>query len=172
MQKKKKQSNVAFLRSWGITDPNVRLTNLRYKNPPEKGVYWYYMSLWIRKRDIERYGVCISCGKPISWDNAQAGHFCPASTCGRDLLFDPLNLNAECGYCNAFDSMHLLGYAKTLDKRYGKGTADSLIKKQNEYKARKAPVKDFKSYEYAEKIKELPTYKEAMNKLQCDISKI
>lgn len=175
MIKKKKFNGAEFLRSWGITDPNklkAGIKGLRYTNPPEKGVYWHYMSLWIRKRDTERYGECISCEKEITMENAQAGHFMPAHDCGRDLLFDPINLNAECGYCNAFDDTHLLGYAKNLDKRYGKGTADKLVHKRLAYKHRKEPVKDFKGHEYAEKIRELPTYKEAMKNLQTDSSKL
>lgn len=159
--KPKKESGADFLRRWGIYTVKA-IKQLRYTNPPEKGVYWHYLSLWVRKRDIEKYGVCISCGKPITMDNAQAGHFMPAKDCGRDLLFDPLNVNAECNGCNGFDQTHLLGYAKSLDKRYGRGTADKLIQRREDYKHRKEPLKDFKGWEYAEKIRVLPSYKQAM----------
>lgn len=162
----KKKVNVSeLLRSWGITDPNkikAGAKGLRYRNPIEKGIYWHYMSLWIRERDIKKHGTCISCGKPITMENAQAGHFMPAQDCGRDLLFDETNLNAECGYCNGFDQTHLLGYAENLDKRYGEGTAMKLRERRNEYRNRKTIVKDWKAEEYAEKIKQLPTYQQTI----------
>ncbi len=155
-----KQSKADFLRSWGITDPNkikASFSWLRYKSPPEKGIYWYYFSLMVRQRDVEEYGTCISCGRPITVDTCDAGHFAPAADCGRDLLFDPLNVNAECAFCNAWDSMHLFGYAENLDKRYGLGTALGLRARRQMYKDGPT-VKDWKAAEYAEKIRALPSY--------------
>ena len=159
----KKQSKADFLRSWGITDLNLikaGYTWLRYKNPPEKGVYWYYLSLYVRQRDVKQWGTCISCGRPITIVTSQAGHFMPAADCGRDLLFDLKNVNAECEHCNAWDSTHLLGYAEGLDKRYGAGTASGLRAKRDEYKTCGLVVKDWKAHEYAEKIKQLPSYQQ------------
>lgn len=143
------------MRSWNL-DP--RKVTLRYKNPLEKGVYWYYFSLWVRQRDVEAYGKCISCGDPITVESSHAGHFMPAKDCGHDLMFDVRNVNAECRRCNGFDETHLLGYAEELDRRYGAGTALSLRKRRDEYKNSPTPIKDFKAHEYAELIKALPTY--------------
>jgi len=155
---KEKISKKAILESYGIYG-HSGFDWLRYRNPPEKGIYWYLFSQFVRRRDVEKYGTCISCGKPITYETAQAGHFMPASNCGRDLLFDPLNVNAECGQCNAFDEAHLLGYAENLDKRYGAGTALSLRKRRQEYleQSKIKPVKDFKAPEYIEKIRQLPS---------------
>lgn len=161
----KKQTKADFLRSWGLPYPSFQYSHLRYKNPPEKGVYWYYLSRYIRQRDVEAYGTCISCGKPITVDTSDAGHFMPAGGCGRDLLFDLRNVNAECFHCNAWDSTHLLGYADNLDKRYGAGTALSLRKRRDEYANRDKslpPLKDWKASEYAEMIKALPSYQQAI----------
>lgn len=158
---KKKLSKTDFLRAWGITDPNflkAGFSRLRYKNPPEKGIYWYYFSLFIRQRDVEKYGTCISCGRPITVDTCDAGHFMPAEDCGRDLLFDEINVNAECSHCNAWDGTHLLGYAEGLDRRYGVGTALGLRARRDMHKANKEVVKDWKAIQYAEKIRALPTY--------------
>lgn len=155
-----KQSKADFLRSWDITDPNkikASFSWLRYKSPPEKGIYWYYFSLMVRQRDVEEYGTCISCGRPITLENSNAGHFMPAADCGRDLLFDPINVNGECAHCNAWDSTHLLGYAENLDKRYGPGTALGLRARRQAYKDGPS-VKDWTGKEYAEKIKSLPSY--------------
>lgn len=161
---KKKPSNADFIRSWGITTPSLikaGLSWLRYKNPPEKGLYWYFFSQFIRQRDVEKYGTCISCSCPISIETAQAGHFMPAASCGRDLLFDPMNVHAECPQCNAWDETHLLGYAENLDKRYGEGTALALRKRRQKYKDSKTPLKDFTAKEYEELIKKLPSFQQS-----------
>lgn len=150
-----KESKADFLRRWGLPYPKFLWSNLRYKNPPEKGVYWYFFSLYIRARDVKTWGTCISCNRPITIATSQAGHFMPAKGCGRDLLFDELNVNAECDRCNAWDETHLLGYAENLDKRYGEGTALSLRKRKEEYE-KGPPVKDWTKEQYAEKIKDLP----------------
>jgi len=156
MQKKNKLTKAAFLRGWGLPK-TFQYRSLRYKTPPEKGVYWYYISLFVRKRDVEKYGVCISCGKPITVETSNAGHFMPASSCGRDLLFYLRNLNAECPHCNAWDETHLLGYAENLDKRYGKCTADALRSLRATYLDGDR-VKDWTAKEYAQKIIELGNY--------------
>lgn len=101
------------------------------------------------------WGTCISCDKPITMENSNAGHFMPAEDCGRDLLFDPRNVNAECEHCNAWDSTHLLTYAENLDKRYGKGTAASLRERRIVYKSSTVPVKDWNRAQYSQKIKSL-----------------
>lgn len=159
---KKKPSKKDFLKSWGIDNPHMRIGLLRYKNPPEKGVYWYLFSLFVRQRDVEKWGTCISCGRSITMESCDAGHFMPAGSCGRDLLFDPLNVNAECSQCNAWDDTHLLGYAEGLDKRYGQGTALALRKRRQEYKDSKIPTKDFSAKEYELLIKSLPSYKSSV----------
>ncbi len=154
-----KQSKADFLRSWNLPYPSFQYHHLRYKQPPEKGVLWYFFSLHVRLRDIEKYGTCISCSQPITLLNAQAGHFMPADDCGRDLLFDERNVNAECKHCNGFDGAHLLGYAENLDKRYGPGTAAELRERRERYrKGRDGVVKDWKRDQYAEMIRALPTY--------------
>lgn len=154
---KKKTSKTDILRSWGITN-HSGFDWLRYKNPPEKGIYWYHFSRYVRERDVEKWGVCISCGRQITLDTCDAGHFMPAKDCGRDLLFDFKNVNAECSRCNAWDETHLLGYSEGLDKRYGTGTAATLRQRRDDY-LQGPPVKDWKADEYAEKIRTLPNYK-------------
>lgn len=154
----KKQSKADFLRSWSLPYPSFQWHHLRYKTPPEKGVYWYWFSLWVRERDVKEWGTCISCGKPIAVDTADCGHFVAASGCGRDLLFDPMNCHAECGRCNAFDENHLHGYERGLVTRYGADLPAQLKARFYEYRDSKTPVKDWKGSEYAVKIKELPNY--------------
>lgn len=150
---KKKESVAALCRRWGLPKTFKR-GDLRYKQPPEKGIYWYWVSLFVRMRDVEKWGACISCGKEITLDTCDAGHFMPAGNCGRDLLFDLTNINAECKACNGFDEAHLLGYAECLDQRYGVGTSRRLRERREIYKLG-PPVKDWKKDEYEKKTEEL-----------------
>lgn len=144
-----------------------RYSDLRYKNPPEKGIYWFYFSLHVRRRDVERWGRCISCNREIDLTTAQAGHFMPASNCGRDLLFHTQNVNAECAYCNTWDEAHLLGYADSLDKRYKPGTANTLRSMRDDYRNRVEPLKDFSAAQYTEMISDLPSYQQAKLLFYC-----
>ena len=150
---KKKQTKRDVCRNWGIPE-TVKTFNLRYQNPIEKGILWFFFSLFIRKRDVEKYGTCISCGREITVETCDAGHFIPASSCGRDLLFDERNCNGECSHCNAWDELHLLGYAKGLDKRYGAGTADGLLARYYVYK-NGGIVKDWSRKVYEQKLEKL-----------------
>lgn len=155
---RKRQTKADLLRSFGIPEEKIRAGGpswIRYKSPLEKGIYWYFFSLHIRKRDVERYGRCISCDRPIEIDTCDAGHFMPARDCGKDLLFDELNVNAECSGCNGFDETHLLGYAEGLDRRYGAGTAAMLRLRRQVVKATEVPIKDWSRLQYAEKIRQL-----------------
>lgn len=149
---KHKQTKADFLREWGLPYPSFQFHHLRYKSPPEKGVLWYYFSRFIRERDVNKWGRCISCGREIDVETSNGGHFMPADSCGRDLLFDEKNVNAECAHCNAWDGTHLLGYAEGLDDRYGAGTARRLRERREKYLAGD-PVKDWSPAEYREMVK-------------------
>lgn len=155
---KKKPSKKDIFRAWGLPE-TFKTNHLRYKNPIEKGIYWFLFSMYVRQRDVEKWGTCISCGRRITVESSDAGHFMPAGSCGRDLLFDPVNVNAECSQCNAWDETHLLGYADNLDKRYGKGTALELRKRRQAYKDCKTPTKDWTAKEYGEKIRQISPVK-------------
>ncbi len=163
--KKKKTTKKDLLRQWHLPE-TFQWSNLRYKHPYEKGVYWYWFSLEVRQRDVERYGTCISCGKPITVDTSDAGHYIAAAGCGRDLLFDPLNVNAECGRCNGFDENHLFGYKRGLVNRYGKEAPLSLEDRYFLYKNSTDPVKDWSAKEYAEKIKALSSFQQVASQNQ------
>lgn len=149
--KTRKSSKASIMRLYGV--PVTAW--MRYKNPIEKGIYWYLFSKAVRMRDCFKYGVCISCGRRIKVDTCDAGHFIPAGDCGPELLFDPRNVNAECFHCNAWDGLHLFGYARGLDSRYGEGTAEELLRRHREHKNTKPAPKDFTRKEYVAKILEL-----------------
>jgi DNA-directed RNA polymerase subunit RPC12/RpoP len=124
---------------------------LRYRNPIEKGVYWYWFSKLRKLQDFITYGVCISCGRTIYELNsdAQAGHYYPASNCGFALLFHRKNVNLECSGCNGFDEGHLIGYGINLKIRYGEEIELELLQ------LRHKPQKEWSRLEYVQKIEEI-----------------
>lgn len=115
-----------YLRAFGLPPRYDTLKRLRYRNPPEKGIAWYYIARYVRERDAREYGTCISCGTAKGFSELQAGHYAPAGNCGPDLLLDPRNINGECGRCNAFDEGHLIGYEAGYIHRYGQAAMDEL----------------------------------------------
>lgn len=133
--------------------------SLRYRNPLEKGIYWYWFAKVRVLEDFLEYGTCISCDKRVALDKLQGGHFVPAAT-GFAVLFEKLNVNGECEECNAFDQMHLRGYEKNLDLRYGAGTGQMLIDLKNQ--RQKEGIKEWKASDYEPKIRELIAHYQAL----------
>lgn len=146
--KRKKQTMADLWREYGLTRP----PKPRYIG--RKGIYWYLLSLYTRKRDFKEYGTCISCGKEVeSYQDFDAGHYAPAGNCGFALLFFKLNINGECKGCNAFDDGHLIGYEKNLRIRYGDLNVEDL--KMVYLDRHKSTTKEWTQIEYDTKIKEL-----------------
>lgn len=136
-----------FKRSWGI-DPKK---TLRYNGV--KGVYWYYFSIHIRKRDFMKYdGRCISCPRKLAdWREGDAGHYIPAAG-SRKLQFHERNVNLQCKPCNgpyANKKVATAGYSVGLDERYGPGTAAGL------YHDRKTVHKEWPDEWFLVKLAEL-----------------
>lgn len=90
----------------------------------KKADTWF--SLYIRLRDADKDGIirCISCGAPVFWKKADAGHFIKRQH--KALRFNEKNVNGQCKKCNWLEQGNDIGYAKGLDKKYGPGTADQL----------------------------------------------
>lgn len=128
----------------------------------DKGKFWKIFSEYIRTRDFNTYKTCISCGRPKEYWQLQAGHYCPAGNCGFALIFDELNVNAECGGCNAFDSGHLINYRVNLIKRYGLEKIEALEECYRDSHYRGKITKQWSKLEYIRKIDE---YKEKLKKL-------
>ena len=81
---------------------------------------------YIRERDSEDgYFTCISCGRTLTTDQMDAGHFAPVKG-GSALRFDEYNVNGECKRCNGFDEFHLIGYRKGIIEKYGEGVLNHL----------------------------------------------
>ena len=108
------------------------------KKPPKprfqglQGVLWYVTSRYIRKSEFIQYkGECVDgCGRKIErWEEADCGHF-RASSRGFCTRFVRENLGIQTKYCNnpTWSPDSAYGFSVTIDKRYGKGTAERLTK--------------------------------------------
>lgn len=68
---------------------------------PSQKKAWRVVSEYVRQRDWKKG--CVSCRKPFErWEDAQAGHYIPWSTCHGIFKYDLRNLAAQCGHDNAW----------------------------------------------------------------------
>jgi DNA-directed RNA polymerase subunit N (RpoN/RPB10) len=89
-------------------------------------------SEYVRLRDSDQYGMirCISCGKRVKWQYADAGHF--VSRKHMSLRFDNNNVNSQCVDCNRFKSGNFKKYKRGLIIKHGRFIIDYLENKKNE----------------------------------------
>lgn len=138
------------LRGYGLPESVVKRgrKGLRYSSPLERGVLWYWFSLFIRQRDKNL--PCISCGKQK--EDMQGGHFIPAGSMSWDgMVFNEKNVSAECSNCNLRDKRKL-GYGIELDKRFGTGTKDKLERDYEQYKTSRGDYKNWNKDTLKQKI--------------------
>lgn len=90
-----------------------------------------WFSMFIRLRDADENGIirCISCGKPVHWIKADAGHFVKRQH--KALRFSEINVNGQDRECNWLKQGNDIEYAKGLDRKYGPGTAEKLLAMKN-----------------------------------------
>lgn len=78
-------------------------------------------SLFIRTRDSQEYEGkvfrCISCGRVLSIDQADCGHYVNRSH--MSLRFSEINCHAQCRRCNRFMEGNIQDYRKGLIKKLG-----------------------------------------------------
>ncbi|MBR1449782.1 MAG: recombination protein NinG [Prevotella sp.] len=78
-------------------------------------------SLFIRTRDSQAYEGrafrCISCGRVLSIEQADCGHYVNRSH--MSLRFSELNCNAQCRHCNRFQEGNFSGYRQGLIQKIG-----------------------------------------------------
>lgn len=99
---------------------------------------------------------CISCGKWYPYKKLSAGHYISVGS-STALRFDEKNVNAQCAYfCNVMKHGNPIPYRYALDKKYGKGTADSLYSQKDKEKKSMAELREKLEY-YKEKVKNLKT---------------
>mgnify|MGYP001340837468 CR=1 FL=1 len=85
------------------------------------------VSEYVRKRD-ERDGVftCVTCCRTLPISEADAGHFVKRGHSSTRWL--ERNINAQCRRCNRFQDGEQYLHGKAIDKKWGEGTADELIR--------------------------------------------
>ena len=153
-KKGKNKKDTALAKEYG-----AEIKYWRYRG--RKGIYWFFLSQYIRQRDFKKYKTCISCGKEFgSWRESQAGHYAPAGNCGFGLLFSKDNINAECAPCNnpRFSPGKLIPYRANLVKRYG----EKHVKKIDQLYYKKEIVKEWTQLEYNAEILKLKKLIEKM----------
>lgn len=73
---------------------------------------------------------CISCGRPITYETCDCGHFIPRQH--TSTRFDERNCNAQCRVCNRMKDGNLPGYTIGLVEKYGDKVISYLdIKRHN-----------------------------------------
>ena len=117
-------------------------TRLRKVKQPSKLTLkrkvWSAFSKYIRLRDCLKttgtltHGKCITCGKLLSINFCDAGHF--VSRRYNATLFAEKNCHIQCRYCNRYLHGNLLEYRRQIIKLYGEGADIELEDKAMEIK--------------------------------------
>lgn len=85
-------------------------------------------SVFIRRRDCTPVGRCISCGKLITFETSDCGHYVNRKHMA--TRYDEMNCNAQCRACNRFDEGNIMGYRKGLIEKHGEKTVEMLEMKR------------------------------------------
>lgn len=113
-------------------------------------------SAYIRMRDTKdyggvRYGNCITCGQPKPYKLLDCGHFITRDL--KPVRWEEKNCNAQCQECNRFKSGKQFEHGIAIDRKFGKGTAESLLmKSRNTWKMSPFEL-EFLIKEYKEKTR-------------------
>ena len=83
-------------------------------------------SKYVRLRDSNSDGIgrCITCGRLGHWKRMDCGHFMKRQHLA--TRYDEQNCNIQCKRCNAFEQGANEKYHKTVDQKWGEGTARKL----------------------------------------------
>jgi hypothetical protein len=87
---------------------------------------WRAFSRYIRLRDCAgaEYFVCPTCGRTVPADQADAGHY--ISRVRKAVLFDEMNVHAQCRKCNRFQEGNHFIYRGFLVSVYGEERVAAL----------------------------------------------
>jgi hypothetical protein len=113
-------------------------------------------SLYIRLRDATDEGLvqCFTCGNVNNYKvGMQNGHFMSRKFMA--TRYDEQNCQVQCVGCNMFKSGEQFKFSLALDSKYGKGTAEDLLRKATK-------TLKIMPHEYKEKIS---YYKSLVEKL-------
>ena len=119
-------------------------TSLRAKTPMKrrkstpyalmKKKAWSVFSLYIRLKyaDKDGYVTCVTCGKKMKWNEAQAGHAIGGRT--NSILFHEELVYPQCAGCNIFKAGNYGEYILFLIDKLGRDRVDELRKLSRETK--------------------------------------
>jgi DNA-directed RNA polymerase subunit N (RpoN/RPB10) len=87
---------------------------------------WDEFSKYIRRRDSTYIGIeCYTCGKYITFETAQAGHFQPGRH--KIFLFDERQVHAQCFQCNGPLKGNWPKYYEHMIRDYGQEVVNEMI---------------------------------------------
>jgi len=125
----------------------MAITPGSHGSTPYQKRYWRVVSEYVRKRDFEKYGTCVSCGAHFDdWRAGHAGHYIPWSRCNAWFKYDWRNLALQCARCNL--SLHRSGadvghaFAEELKRRYGDDILTILAHDNESLRGQKMEVPD------------------------------
>lgn len=84
----------------------------------------------MRAADDSGRATCYTCGKSALWKEGDAGHF--QSRGAYSTRWNEKNVQFQCKRCNIFRNGEQYLYAVNLDKEFGTGTAQSLLRSSKE----------------------------------------
>lgn len=115
-------------------------------------------SEFIRLRDSKADGTfqCISCGRTLSYNQADCGHYINRKH--MSTRFSEMNCNAQCRSCNRFDEGNIQGYRRGLIGKHGESAVILL-------EARKNQVNKIADYEYQTMISH---YRKEIKRLKAE----
>ena len=87
---------------------------------------WTQFSRFIRLRDSDEYGraKCITCPAVKHWSEMDAGHFITRAK--ESTLFDERNVSCQCKGCNRFQGGKFFEHEQAIERKFGKGTVETL----------------------------------------------
>lgn len=86
--------------------------------------YWFNRYIRLIDSRPDGWGKCITCQKPVSFENGNACHFISGRFYGTKWLRE--NVNLGCVSCNKWKAGNLIEYQKSLESKYGKGIIERL----------------------------------------------
>ena len=85
---------------------------------------WFSKYIRLRDADESGYLFCISCGQPVHWKKADAGHFIERGK--KAVRYNEKNVNGQCTDCNWIKEGNKIEYAKGLVKKWDPGIVEQL----------------------------------------------
>jgi len=87
---------------------------------------WTQFSRFIRLRDSDEYGraKCITCPAVKHYLEMDAGHFITRAK--ESTLFDERNVSCQCKGCNRFQGGKFFEHEQAIERKFGKGTVETL----------------------------------------------